>query len=96
MKFVWVTRFREANPTVRSIFVRPEKFQFLEKGQNRNFGYKIAISVKNPKFILWISDNENDFTVGIVSQNLASTSNFVEFRDSRSWHVFRGIAVRVP
>ena len=32
--------------------VRPEKFQFLEKGQNRNFGYKILISVKNLKFIL--------------------------------------------
>ena len=35
-----------------SIFVRPEKFQFMEKGQNRNFGYKIIISVKNTKFIL--------------------------------------------
>ena len=33
-------------------FVRLEKFQFLEKGQNRNFGYKIVISVKNPEFIL--------------------------------------------
>ena len=33
-------------------FVRPEKFQFLEKGQNRNFDYKIVISVKNLKFIL--------------------------------------------
>ena len=33
--------------------VRPEKFQFLEKGQNHNFGYEIVISVKkNPKFIL--------------------------------------------
>ena len=64
--------------------VRPEKFQFLEKWQNRNFGYKIVISVKNPKFILWISDDEMYFTVGIVSRNLASTSNFVEFRDSRS------------
>ena len=32
--------------------VRPEKFQFLEKWQNRNFNYKIVISVKNPKFIL--------------------------------------------
>ena len=32
--------------------VRPEKFQFLEKGQNRNFGYKIVILVKNMKFIL--------------------------------------------
>ena len=76
--------------------VRPGKFQFLEKWQNCNFGYKIVISVKNPKFILWISDDKTDFTVGIVSRNLASTSNFVEFRDSRSWHVFRGITVRVP
>ena len=28
--------------------VRPEKFPFLEKWQNRNFDYKIVISVKNP------------------------------------------------
>ena len=28
-------------------FVRPEEFQYLEKGQNRNFDYKIIISVKN-------------------------------------------------
>ena len=53
--------------------VRPEKFQFLEKGQNRKFGYKIVISVKNLEFILYISDDETDFTVGIVSRNLAST-----------------------
>ena len=33
-------------------FVRPEKFQFLEIWQNRNFGYEIVILVKNPKFIL--------------------------------------------
>ena len=32
--------------------VRPEKFKFLEKGQNCNFGYKIVISVKNPELIL--------------------------------------------
>ena len=64
--------------TTPALVVRPEKFQFLEKGQNRNFGYKILISVKNPKFILWISDDEMDFTVGIVSRHLASTSNFVE------------------
>ena len=31
-----------------------------------------------------------DFTVGIVSRNLATTSIFVEFRDSRNLHVFRG------
>ena len=30
-----------------AISVRPEKFQFLEKGQNRNFDYEIIISVKN-------------------------------------------------
>ena len=34
------------------IIVRPEKFQFLEKWQNRNLGYKIVISVKNSEFIL--------------------------------------------
>ena len=28
--------------------VRPEKFQFMEKGQNRNFNYKIVITIKNP------------------------------------------------
>ena len=37
-----------------------------------------------------------DFTVGIVSRNLASRSNFVEFRESRSLHVLRGIEFRVP
>ena len=30
------------------------------------------------------------FTVGIVSRNLATTSNFVEFRDIQNFHVFRG------
>ena len=45
----------------------------MEKGKNRNFDYKIVISVKNLEFILYISDDETDFTVGIVSRNLAST-----------------------
>ena len=40
------------NGVVHDVNVRPEKFQFLEKGQNCNFGYKIVISVKNPEFIL--------------------------------------------
>ena len=31
-----------------------------------------------------------DFTVGILSRNLATTSNLVDFRDSRNFHVFRG------
>ena len=36
----------------KETFVRPVKFQILEKWQNRNFGYKIVISVKNLDFIL--------------------------------------------
>ena len=57
---------------------------------------KIVISVKNPKFILYILDDETDLTVRIVSQNLAITSNFVEFRDRQNLHAFRGIEFRVP
>ena len=44
------------NLQVETVFqlpvVRPDKFQFLEKGQNGNFENKIVISVKNLKFIL--------------------------------------------
>ena len=29
-----------------TFFVKPENFQFLAKGQNRNFGYEIVILVK--------------------------------------------------
>ena len=36
-----------------------------------------------------------DFTVGIVSRNLATTSNFVEFLESE-FHVFRATECRVP
>ena len=32
--------------------VRPEEFQFMEKGQNRNFDYKIVISVKKIQNLL--------------------------------------------
>ena len=32
--------------TFLDIFVRPEKFQFMKKGQNRNFDYEIVISFK--------------------------------------------------
>ena len=34
-----------------------------------------------------------DFTVGIISRNLATTSNLVEFRDSRNFHVFEATGV---
>ena len=30
-----------------------------------------------------------DFTVGIVSRNLATTSNFIEFRDNRNFRFFK-------
>ena len=65
------------------------------KGQNRNFGYKIVISVKKSEIYFYISDDETYCNIGIVSRNLDSMSNFVEFRDSRNLHVFRGIAFRV-
>ena len=34
-----------------------------------------------------------DFTVGIVSRNLATTSNFVKFRDSRNFTFFEAPGV---
>ena len=62
-----------------------EKFQFSQKGQNRNFG-------KNPKFF-YISDDETDFSVEIVSRNLATTSNFVGFRGGRDFMFFEAWGV---
>ena len=38
----------------------------------------------------YMLDDEMDFTVVIILLNLATTSNFVEFRDNRNLHVFRG------
>ena len=35
-----------------------------------------------------------DFTVGIVSRNLATTSNFVEFRDNRNFTFFEAPGAR--
>ena len=34
-----------------------------------------------------------DFTIGIVSRNLATTSNFVEFRDIRNFTFFETLSV---
>ena len=34
-----------------------------------------------------------DFTIGIVSRNLATTLNFVEFRDSRNLQVFEATSI---
>ena len=59
------------------------KSNFLKKKwQNGNFD-------QNSEFF-YISDDEMDFTVEIVSRNLATTSNFFKFRDSQNSHVFRG------
>ena len=61
--------------------VKPRKIKFMRKcrmvkfGQNLNFFY--------------ISDDETNFTVGIISQNLATTLNFVEFRDSQNFMFFK-------
>ena len=38
-----------------SFSVRPEKFKFLEKGQNHNFGYEIIISVKKTRNLFFRS-----------------------------------------
>ena len=38
-------------------------------------------------------DDETDFTVGIVSRNLATTSNSVKFRDSRNFTFFEALRV---
>ena len=65
-----------------------ENSNFLKMGKNRNFG-------QNSEFF-YILDDEMDFTVGIFSQNLINTLNFVEFRDRWNLHVFRGTKYRVP
>ena len=62
-----------------------ENFNFLKKG-------KMVISAKNPKF-LEISNDETDFTVGIVSRNLVSASNLVKFRDILNFTFFEAMRV---
>ena len=48
---------------------------------------KTVISIENLK-IFWISDGETAFTVGIVSQNIVTMSNFVGFRDGWTFTFF--------
>ena len=57
-----------------------ENSNFLKKG-------KIVILAENLEF-LYISDDETDFSVEIVSRNLATTSNFVRFRGGRDFTFF--------
>ena len=52
-------------------------------------------SQRTPRLWGFTSDDETDFTVGIVSRNLATTSNFVKFRDNWNLHVLRGTEYRV-
>ena len=58
-----------------------ENSHFLIKG-------KMVILIKNPKFF-WILDDETNFTIGIVLRNLATSSNFVEFRGSHNFTFFK-------
>ena len=54
------------------------KSNFLKNG-------KMVILVKIQNFI---SHDETNITVGIVSRNLATMSNFVKFRDSQNFTFF--------
>ena len=49
---------RNYNRKADALVVRPEKFQFLEIWQNRNFGYKIVILVKKEKSEIYSLDLE--------------------------------------
>ena len=53
---------------------------------------KTVILVKNPEFFK-ISDDKTDFTVKIVSQNLATTLNFIEFQDILNFTFFKAYGV---
>ena len=63
----------------------PEESRFLRKGRTVKLG-------QNPEFF-YISDDETNFTVGIVSRNLATTLNFIKFRDSRIFTFFKALRV---
>ena len=65
-------RGEECKTQENSIFIRKDK---------------MVISIENPKFF-YISDDETDCTVESVSRNLATTLNFVEFRDSQKFIFF--------
>ena len=53
----------------------------------------VIVHVENLN-ILYISDDETDFTVGIVSQNLVTQSNFVGFQNSQNFTFFKATGVR--
>ena len=52
----------------------------------------MVISAENSEFF-YISDDETDFSVEIVSRNLATTSNFVEFRGGQNFTFFEAWGV---
>ena len=72
-----------------------QKFYLIGKTrENSNFLKmgKMVISIKIRNFSRsWIK--KMDFTVGIVSQNLATTSNLVKLRDSRNFTFFEALGV---
>ena len=63
------------------VSVKPRKNPNFRKKSKMVFSIKIQ-----NKYL--ISDDETGFTVKIVSRNLSTTSNFVEFRDSQNFTFF--------
>ena len=58
-----------------------------------NFGTKFFLrrgKCEIPRKSNFLKNGKIVILVKIVSRNLATTSNFVEFRDSRNLHVFLG------
>ena len=52
----------------------------------------MKIFAENPEFF-YISDDETDFSIEIVSRNLTTTSNFVGYRGGRDFTFFEAWGV---
>ena len=52
-----------------------------------------TIQVENLDFF-YISDEETNFTVAFVSQNIVTQENFIKFRDNRNFTFFEATIVR--
>ena len=64
------------------VLVKPRKNSiFLKNGKTI---ISVIVQVENMEFF-YILDDKANFTVGIVSQNIVTQSNFIEFRDSRNF-----------
>ena len=71
--------------TIRPLSVKPGKNSiFLKNGKTV---IATIVQVENLE-CLYISNDETDFTIGIVSRNLVTQSNFVKFQDIRNFTFF--------